>query len=74
MHASKIIFAIAFFVAGIVGVKATDQPPCTSVPQAFWDCCSNCLYNVCPGDAACSTACQDACKAQYVPDCDPGPY
>ncbi|KAK3380595.1 hypothetical protein B0T24DRAFT_717945 [Lasiosphaeria ovina] len=51
------------------------QPACAAVPEAFWICSSDCLYKQCPAaDAPCFEACDAECKAQFVPDCEPGIY
>ncbi|KAK4149915.1 hypothetical protein C8A00DRAFT_37499 [Chaetomidium leptoderma] len=67
---------LALFLAATAAVPAlgqtTDQPPCEAVPNDFWFCISDCLYKTCPGDDVCYRACDAACKAKFVPDCEPG--
>ncbi|KAL2127577.1 hypothetical protein VTI74DRAFT_10465 [Chaetomium olivicolor] len=67
---------LPFIVIAMATVPAfaqnSGQPPCPAVPNDFWFCISDCLYKQCPGDDTCIKECDAACKAKYVPDCEPG--
>ncbi|KAK0719429.1 hypothetical protein B0H67DRAFT_642785 [Lasiosphaeris hirsuta] len=75
MHSPLVIFTVlatALTVATALPAAAA-QPKCTSVPEIFWQCVSDCLYIKCrAGEEACVKPCDAACKNEYVPDCDPG--
>ncbi|KAK3983778.1 hypothetical protein QBC44DRAFT_375911 [Cladorrhinum sp. PSN332] len=72
------ITTLISFLAAAASVAANPvpqtQPPCASVPTTFWFCISDCIYKICDGNDACVRACDAKCKAQYVPDCEPGPH